>query len=390
MIGAAAVGLDTFQLSLWKRQLQRMADSSALAGAYAVSQGRPANAAVTRDLQENNNLTLSTAAIAQNAPEVGPFTADMSAVRVVLSAQRTLPFWSMFQGSSPTVTVEATARAVQTGRFCLLSLENAGVAGITIGGNGQVRLGCGMATNSRAANGVALSGSADVVATPIAAMGGLQPNSRYVGGTQLLPYSEAQPDPFAYLANPNVPGGPCGAFSDSPGQTNNLSPGCYGGMDIKGNVNLAPGTYFVDGGSFSAGSQAVINGTGVTIVLTSRNAVGQPSSIASLSISAGATVNLSSPEKGTGPYAGVLIYQDRRAPLLNSMTINGNSTGKLEGAIYMPRASLSLNGGSGMDTKCLQLVTRRMSFSGDTVISNDCDDAGGSEAFALTDVRLVA
>jgi hypothetical protein len=86
----------------------------------------------------------------------------------------------------------------------------------------------------------------------------------------------------------------------------------------------------------------------------------------------------------------VLIYQDRRAPLLNSMTINGNSTGKLEGAIYMPRASLTLNGGSGMDTKCLQLVTRRMSFSGDTVISNDCDDAGGSEAFALTDVRLVA
>ncbi len=38
IIGAGAVGLDTIQYSLWKRQLQRAADSSAIAGAYALSQ----------------------------------------------------------------------------------------------------------------------------------------------------------------------------------------------------------------------------------------------------------------------------------------------------------------------------------------------------------------
>jgi uncharacterized membrane protein len=35
VIGAAAIGIDTIQLSLWKRQLQRAADSAAMAGAHA-------------------------------------------------------------------------------------------------------------------------------------------------------------------------------------------------------------------------------------------------------------------------------------------------------------------------------------------------------------------
>ena len=58
MIGAAAVGLDTIQLSLWKRQLQRMADSSALAGAHALAQSKTANTAVTRDLTFNNQVII--------------------------------------------------------------------------------------------------------------------------------------------------------------------------------------------------------------------------------------------------------------------------------------------------------------------------------------------
>src|SRR3546814_17651453 len=39
LIGSAALAVDTIQLSLWKRQLQRAADSGAIAGAYAVGQG---------------------------------------------------------------------------------------------------------------------------------------------------------------------------------------------------------------------------------------------------------------------------------------------------------------------------------------------------------------
>jgi Flp pilus assembly protein TadG len=39
IIGAAGLATDTVQWALWKRQLQRAADSAALAGVYGEAQG---------------------------------------------------------------------------------------------------------------------------------------------------------------------------------------------------------------------------------------------------------------------------------------------------------------------------------------------------------------
>jgi uncharacterized membrane protein len=126
-----AVGLDTFQYSLWKRQLQRTADSGALAGAHAILQSRDATAAVNRDIQINNQHTLLGAATIQNPPTVGAYATRTNAVRVVFNIKRDLPFWRFFQGTSPVVSVEATAAVVGTGTFCLLTLEEAAVTAIT-------------------------------------------------------------------------------------------------------------------------------------------------------------------------------------------------------------------------------------------------------------------
>src|SRR5688572_10222863 len=71
MIGASAIGLDTIQLTLAKRRLQRSADSAAMAGAFAVLQNgattRVATAA-NRDLTLNNTITLASAPTIENAP----------------------------------------------------------------------------------------------------------------------------------------------------------------------------------------------------------------------------------------------------------------------------------------------------------------------------------
>src|SRR5438067_10699613 len=86
IIGAAAVGVDTIQLTMAKRQLQRAADSAALAGAYALVQSKGVTAAVDRDLTLNNQIPLSTPRVVENAPTVGTYAGDARAVRVVLSA----------------------------------------------------------------------------------------------------------------------------------------------------------------------------------------------------------------------------------------------------------------------------------------------------------------
>ncbi len=50
LIGFAGLANDTVQWSLWNRQLQRQADSAALAGVYARFANQNLDTAVTRDL----------------------------------------------------------------------------------------------------------------------------------------------------------------------------------------------------------------------------------------------------------------------------------------------------------------------------------------------------
>lgn len=387
IIGAGAVGLDTIQYSLWKRQLQRAADSGALAGARALAQQRPVPAAVTYDLQLNNEVPLLGAAIIEPPPTAGSFAGNPRAVRVILNSQQTLPFWSFFTNSSPSLQAVATAAIVRVGRFCMVSLEEGTAPGINVTGNAELNLGCGMATNSRATQAISATGSSRITSNPITAVGGITPSDHFTGATEFNPYASEQTDPLAALPDPVRPAGACPSLTVQPNQTETISPGCYAGMTLRGNVTLEPGTYFIDGGSFDASSQAVITCNGCTIILSSSNAVSNPASIAGLEINGGAQLNMSAPQSGT--YAGVLFYQDRRAPLLNDIRINGHASGSLNGAMYLPRAELRMNGSSGMNTQCFQLVARRLNFSGSMDIQNNCPPGGGSQAFSADVVRLV-
>lgn len=375
LVGAAGLATDTVQWTLWKRQIQRQADSAALAGAYAVAQGFSASDSATADISRLSLVTLSQTPVIENAPTTGVGAGNAKAVRVVLQTTGELPFSKMLGVSAPSITGEATAAVVSDGDYCVVSLESTSAVGVTLQGNASVNLGCGIVTNSRASNAVTAGGSSTVAATPVAAVGGLSASSNYVSPTTLQPYTLPQSDPYATLPVPSVPT-PCSAkLSINPQGSQSISPGsngtaCYRGMDIKGTLTMAPGIYYIDGSSFSAGAQAVINGTGVTIILTSGNAATNPSQIATVDINGGATVNLSSPTSGT--YAGVLFYQDRRALDSGTNQINGNASSAFQGAFYFPSQAMSFSGTSGMTIDCVKMVSRRVTFIGNSSISNNC------------------
>jgi len=398
IIGAAAIGVDTIQLTLAKRQLQRAADSAALAGAYALVQSKSASAAVDRDLTLNNtNITLSTPRVVENAPTTGSYAGNTKAVRVVLTASRTTPFMAFFNRSSTTVSVEATAAYVYQGQFCMVSLDNQNTTGITFSGSTTVNLGCGVATNSTSSAAVSAGGSSTIIASPIAAVGGVPSSSSYASGTVLLPYSPQQADPYATL--PRTPSPPASCTSVSLDSKNNnpndlstkyagnSGPFCVtGGVDIKGTTTLAPGTYYIDGGTFSMGAQGSLIGDGVTIILTSSTPT-VSTSFATFSMQGGAIINLKAPSTGT--YAGVIMYEDPRAPY-GSDKINGNSSSLLQGGLYFPSRSLTFNGNTGMTTTCLQLVAYQLTFTGNSDVQNSCPANSGAHAFDGFFVKLVA
>ena len=393
LIGSAALGLDTIQLSLAKRQLQRAADSAALAGAYALTQEQSADFAVARDLKLNDVGMLSGAPIVENAPTSGSFAGDSDAVRVILKAQPATPFMAFFRGDPTTLTATATAASVFRGEYCMVALETAAVTGVTFEGNSTVNLHCGVISNSKAAQAVWASGSARVQATPVAAVGGVPASGAFVEPTVLRPYAVAQDDPFAGLTRtPSPPQGmPCKAGIEVlPNRQETLEPGCYKGIDIKGTLTLAPGTYYIDGSggsqsNLALGSQAVLKGSEVTIVLTSSTPT-NPGSFADISMHATANLQVTSPN--SGPFKGILFYQDPRAPDGTSK-INGTASSLMEGAFYFPSRQVTFNGNSAMQTKCVQIVARRLVFSGNNKVENDCPALGGAKAFRGTLVALV-
>jgi hypothetical protein len=397
ILGSAALALDTIQLSLWKRQLQRAADSAALAGAYAVVQEKAASEAVTRDLQVNNDVPLLGAPSVLNGPTSGPFANDPQAVWVRLQSQQSFPFLSFFTATPVTLQAEATAASVFQGQYCMVSLEDQNQTGITFTGSTDIDLGCGVVSNSSSSSAISASGSARVRATPIGAVGGVPASSGYVQPVKLLPYSPKQADPYASLPRTPSPPSNCtrmNVVDVQPNRTQTIAPSpstnnqyCItGGMDVKGTLNLAPGTYYVDGGLVNLGSQAVLNGTGVTLILTS-STPSVPTSFANISMNGGAIMNLSAPKSGV--YEGVLFYQDPRTPFGDSR-INGNSASVIEGSLYFPSRQLNFNGNTGLQTKCIQLVARRLVFSGNSRVVNECPTDGGAKAFDANFVRLVA
>jgi hypothetical protein len=400
VIAGAGLALDTVQISLAKRQLQRSADSAAIAGAYAVTQGRTAQDGVTRDLELNNEVTLDGSAVVENAPVSGAYAGDSRAVRVRLSTRRQLSFLSFFGADEQEITVEATAASILEGEFCMLALEDGTDTGVSLTGNSDVNIGCGISSNSRAAEAITARGSSSITASPIMAVGGVPASGNFASGTEVIPYASPQEDPYGDLPDPTLPSTCVNGPSVGPQDTLNLSsstPGynastnsyCFnGGWDIKGTVTIPAGaTIYINGGELSFGSQAHVTGTSVAFILTSSNATSNPSSVATLGMNGGAYFNLGPQTSGT--YANVLFYQDRRAPLGRTISFNGNSSSEVQGALYFPRTNLQFNGTTGMITRCIQLVARRLEFSGNGSVINQCDEGTANRGFQGQFVRLV-
>lgn len=398
IVGSAGLASDTIQWALWKRQLQRMADSAAEAGAYAKVAGATLDdcsaigsatyaAPIAYDAQKNNVLPQTPTCSATNPPSTGSYTADSNAVHVTVSMQRALSFSGMFLSSAPTITATATATIVPSGKYCVVSLENQSVTGIDATGSTNVNLGCGMITDSTSLSAAVATGSSSVTASPIAAVGGIPSSTHWGSGTILQPFTVAEADPFASV-NATAPAGTCANDPNVGPQGNvNLTPGCYKGFTIKGTANLSPGTYYIDGGNIDFNSGAVVNGAGGVTFVLSNSSTSSTATIGGISMNGSATLNLKAPD--TGNYAGILFYQDRRATSGNTIKINGDSSSTLQGALYFPTSSLVFNGNSGETTTCMQIVAKDVQFTGNSSITNSCPSGSASGAFAGKKVRLV-
>lgn len=398
LVGSAGLATDTIQWTLWKRQLQRAADSAAIAGVYQRVQlggQTEVELAVDRDLEINNHTGKPLLSGYPQVELIADSGVNRQQVNVELKLQQPLTFSSMFMSAAPVITANARAASVPgTDEYCVVSLEPTTKTGITGSGNATVEMDCGMITNSPATNSAIAKGSAVMKASVIASVGGIQASSNWQVG-KYDPYVAALADPYAHVepSPPTTCGGPLKVNAN---QTINASPGCYSSLSVgsNGTMNLDPGVYHVSGGDVNV--QGALNGTGVTIVLT--NIDNSPTAeIGNFDMNAGAVMNISAPTGDTDPFKGIAIYQDRRAVDSGGASpnkINGNSSSQTIGAIYFPRQELTYNGDGTTAAVCTRFVTRRIIFSGNNTMSNkiekDCELYGIDPIEGGRRVRLVA
>ena len=391
VVGSAGLAADTIQWSLWKRQLQRVADSAALAGAYAKAEGTTLDSCaayasatyaqpIGYDVRKNNRLWPTLTCGATNPPGTGGYSTDTKAVRVVVSLQQSLPFSGFFLTTAPTLTASATAKMIQTGKYCLVALNNTTSSGITMGGSSSANLGCGAISNSTSTNSSITpnGGAYNFTADPVASVGGM-PTS-ITGSTNLQPFSQAMPDPFAGLYPTDIPGGmTCNTFSNQvfttnangqvvqgnpPGSQKHLAGGCYSDFAPSGNATyyLDPGVYYLNNTNFNPGGTTTLIGTGVTIILTG-------TSPGSVDLSGNQTIQLTAPTSGT--YDKMLFIQSSAATLNNLNKFNGTSSSYFDGAFYFPRAQVQLNGNTSAQTKCAMIVSWTVDITGNANFQND-------------------
>lgn len=169
VLGSAGLASDTIQWTLWKRQLQRAADSAAMAGVYAIASGKSVGSCanltnptysdpVAYDLKKNNFTGITTYCGVTNPPTVGGYTTDANAVRVVLEIQKKLAFSGLFLSTTPTIRGISTATIVPSGNYCVKALVNLPVTGIDATGSTVVDLKCGMITMSTSMSAAVATG----------------------------------------------------------------------------------------------------------------------------------------------------------------------------------------------------------------------------------------
>lgn len=380
LLGSAAFAIDTIQLSVWKRQLQRAADSSAIAGAYALSLGDDEHDAIHGDLDKNAFPTLSQ----EEAIAVGPRLGWDRTVRVTLTATRTLPFLSIFTKRASTMEADATAALVDDGEFCMVSLYDGPDAGIDVNGNSEVNLGCGMKSNCTGEECVTAGGSSSITASPIAAVGGLNGGgNNFNQPTKLQPHSAPERDPFAHLPDPTKPPAGCDGVLTEETTFTAASHQCFLSANISPSMTLNVPVH-VDQITIWGGDidfKGNVNASGITWVMSGDN--GQAGD---LIINSQAELVMTSPDDGL--LKGVLFYRDRRASNIE-IKINGGAQSTLSGAMYFPTSDITYAGNSGMDVKCLQMVGQKLKFRGGATITNNCEDNPGANAFNQAVVRLV-
>ena len=281
----------------------------------------------------------------------------------------------------PGIIVRPVALESPFGDACVMVLGNNG--NLSVGDGDPHRdvavslPGCDLYNASREARSTELVDGASLSARNIFLSSGyaLAAGSLLTASRYLTTHTSPVADPYTRLSMPTYSGCSRSRYTLDAGRTESISPGVYcGGIEVTGGatLNLEPGTYILDRGNFAVGGDSIVNGTGVTIILTSHTG----SSYGTIAIRAGSAIAISAPALGApAGVPGMALWVDGRAPA-EADIFEGGASQNINGTIYLPSRVARYSGGSSSRIRCSQLIALTVTFTGNSYFRHDCGGAG--------------
>jgi hypothetical protein len=357
VLGFAALSLDGALLHQDRRAAQAAADSAALAAAgnlfanWRANKGQdPAAAAANEALGAaaangfTNDGVNSTVTV--NIPPLsGAFVGQAGYVEVIVKQFQQRAFSSIWGSSSVSVQARAVARGMWVPHnIGILVLDPASSGSLTSNGGSSVTTTAKIIVDSNSPSATVVTGGGALTA-PEFDITGVPGTSTSGGGAingTVLDGQVPTPDPLAYLPEPDPSTMTVQSKKTVKLQNQgslSLQPGVYqGGINVTGgDLTLAPGIYYMDGGGFSFSGTGSLMAEGVMIVNAPQ------SNSDTVGITGTGTINLS--PMTTGLYQGISLWQTRAST--NTLTVSGGGGGSVTGTFYAQHGTLKVSGGGG-------------------------------------------
>ena len=367
LMGFAGLGIDMGMLRYQKRLQQTASDAGAIAGASNLGRGGVTagaqNAAGGDGFTDGvNNVTVTV----NNPPASGPHSGNAKYVEVLVTAVQPTYFMKVLGINSQTITTRAVATNLSGGgpaNGCLYTLgpPSSAIEGVNLNGNATLNAPtCGINDDGNYnTKGNALTvnaGSFGVSGSQNVTGPGGSVNCAVPGPCPAYGMPAAA-DPLVNQATPITPpsqpanSSSCptiGACNVTTSGTMTLQPGTYSSITIGKNstVTISPGIYYINGsGGVSFNGSATVTGSGVMFYFTgtaSINATGGGNQVSNIQLSA----------PTSGPYAGILMYQDPADTNVggnpnSGPTLGGDNNSFFNGILYFPKDQLTFFGNAG-------------------------------------------
>jgi hypothetical protein len=262
----------------------------------------------------------------------GTYTVTVTATDSVASG---VTVWDLVQ--TFTVTVEPS----------IFVLNPTASGALTLSSTASLKIPGAVVVDSSSKAALSASGSAQVTASAIDVVGGVQKS----GGATFSPAPTTGvaplPDPLAGLSGPSTAGlTDYGSVNLSSGSLT-INPGIYSKINVSGtgtSLTLNPGTYIIEGGGLTVSGSASLTGSGVFLYNAGSNYPNAGGSYGGITLSGSGTIALTAPT--SGPYAGIVIFQSRDNT--RALSFSGSAMGGMSGTIYAADAALSVSGSASL------------------------------------------